>query len=126
MAAPQGREHFGRQTCCEPEGWPGDYLKKWTGGEGCGRIPFRGDDAATRRCKQTTGAFPYVPASPYLCMCAARDSGASTMIYAFDEYELDTRLYELRRAGALVQLEPKVFDLLAYLIEHGDRLVPKS
>ena len=42
-----------------------------------------------------------------------------TMLYAFDEYELDTRLYELRRAGALVQLEPKVFDLLAYLIEHG-------
>ena len=47
------------------------------------------------------------------------------MIYAFDEYELDTRLYELRRAGALVQLEPKVFDLLAYLVEHGDRIVPK-
>ena len=30
------------------------------------------------------------------------------MIYAFDEYELDTQLYELRRAGALLQLEPKV------------------
>ena len=37
------------------------------------------------------------------------------MIYAFDEYELDTRLYELRCAGASLQLEPKVFDLLAYL-----------
>jgi len=48
------------------------------------------------------------------------------MLYAFDEYELDTRLYELRRAGALVQLEPKVFDLLAYLVEHSDRIVPKS
>ena len=47
------------------------------------------------------------------------------MIYVFDEYELDTRLYELHRAGALVQLEPKVFDLLAYLVEHGDRIVPK-
>jgi DNA-binding winged helix-turn-helix (wHTH) protein len=47
------------------------------------------------------------------------------MIYAFDEYELDTRLYELRRAGAPLQLEPKVFDLLAYLIQHGDRIVPK-
>ena len=44
------------------------------------------------------------------------------MIYAFDEYELDTRLYELRRAGAPLQLEPKVFDLLAYLVEHGDRI----
>jgi len=47
------------------------------------------------------------------------------MLYAFDGYELDTRLYELRQAGTPLQLEPKVFDLLAYLIEHRDRMVPK-
>jgi len=46
-------------------------------------------------------------------------------IYAFGEYELDTRLYELRRAGTSLQLEPKVFDLLADLIQHRDRIVPK-
>ena len=47
------------------------------------------------------------------------------MIYAFDEYELDTQLYELRRAGASLPLEPKVFDLLAALIQHRDRIVSK-
>ena len=47
------------------------------------------------------------------------------MIYAFDEYELDTQLYELRRAGMSLQLEPKVFDLLAYVVEHCDRIVSK-
>ena len=47
------------------------------------------------------------------------------MIYAFDEYELDTQLYELRHAGAPLQLEPKVFDLLVDLIQHRDRIVSK-
>ena len=47
------------------------------------------------------------------------------MIYAFDEYALDTQLYELRHAGALLQLEPKVFDLLVDLIQHRDRIVSK-
>ena len=47
------------------------------------------------------------------------------MIYAFGEYELDTQLYELRRAGASLPLEPKVFDLLADLIQHRDRIVSK-
>ena len=46
------------------------------------------------------------------------------MLYAFDEYELDTRLYELRRAGTSLQLEPKVFDLLAYVVEHVTALSP--
>src|SRR5215207_9927146 len=39
--------------------------------------------------------------------------------------ELDTELYELRRAGTRVHLEPQVFDVLAYLVEHRDRVVPK-
>ena len=47
------------------------------------------------------------------------------MIYTFDEYALDTQLYELRHAGALLQLEPKVFDLLVDLIQHRDRIVSK-
>ncbi|HEX5939072.1 MAG TPA: alpha/beta fold hydrolase [Dehalococcoidia bacterium] len=47
------------------------------------------------------------------------------MIYAFDDYELDTSLFELRREGQLVPLEPQVFDLLAFLIENHDRVVTK-
>src|SRR4029450_5851646 len=47
------------------------------------------------------------------------------MIYVFGDYELDTRLYELRRAGQPCKLEPQVFDVLAHLIEHRDRVVTK-
>jgi hypothetical protein len=34
------------------------------------------------------------------------------MRYAFDDYTLDPEHYELRQAGRLVRLEPRVFDLL--------------
>jgi len=48
------------------------------------------------------------------------------MIYVFGEYELDTGLYELRRAGASYKVEPKAFDLLIYLITHRDRVVTRE
>jgi pimeloyl-ACP methyl ester carboxylesterase/DNA-binding winged helix-turn-helix (wHTH) protein len=48
------------------------------------------------------------------------------MIYAFDRYELDTGLFELRRDGEPCPLEPQAFDLLAYLVEHRDRVVTKD
>jgi DNA-binding winged helix-turn-helix (wHTH) protein/predicted ATPase len=48
------------------------------------------------------------------------------MIYAFEEYELDVPRYELRYAGKLVKLEPQVFNVLAYLIDHRDRVVTKD
>ncbi|HSF29004.1 MAG TPA: AAA family ATPase [Candidatus Tectomicrobia bacterium] len=48
------------------------------------------------------------------------------MIYRFGDHELDTQLFELRSCGTLLKLEPKVFDLLAYLIHHRDRVVAKQ
>ena len=48
------------------------------------------------------------------------------MIYAFGEFELDEERYELRRAGAPIKLEPKAFRVLAYLIQHRDRVVPRD
>jgi pimeloyl-ACP methyl ester carboxylesterase/DNA-binding winged helix-turn-helix (wHTH) protein len=48
------------------------------------------------------------------------------MIYRFAGYELDTGLFELREAGASRRLEPQVFDVLTYLVEHRDRLVTKD
>jgi len=45
------------------------------------------------------------------------------MIYVFADYELDTRLYELRAAGEPCKLEPRVFNVLAYLLEHRDVVV---
>jgi predicted ATPase/DNA-binding winged helix-turn-helix (wHTH) protein len=46
--------------------------------------------------------------------------------FAFADYDLDTRRRELRHGGAAVPLEPQVFDVLAYLVEHRDRVVPKD
>lgn len=48
------------------------------------------------------------------------------MNYTFANCELDTRLIELRRAGVPYPLEPQVFDLLRYLVEHPDRAVTKD
>jgi DNA-binding winged helix-turn-helix (wHTH) protein/tetratricopeptide (TPR) repeat protein len=49
-----------------------------------------------------------------------------SMIYRFGDYELDTQLFELRFAGTPLKLEPKVFDLLAHLIRHHERVVTKQ
>lgn len=48
------------------------------------------------------------------------------MIYFFLDYELDTGRYELRHAGTPVRIEPKVFDVLLYLIEHQGEVVTKE
>jgi pimeloyl-ACP methyl ester carboxylesterase/DNA-binding winged helix-turn-helix (wHTH) protein len=44
----------------------------------------------------------------------------------FGECELDTERVELRRAGRPVHVERQVFEVLAYLITHRDRVVMKS
>jgi TolB-like protein len=44
----------------------------------------------------------------------------------FHDFALDGKRRELRRSGALVALEPKVFDLLAYLIDHRDRVISRD
>ena len=44
----------------------------------------------------------------------------------FGEVELDLAGHEIRRSGEPVPVEPQVFDVLAYLVEHRDRLVPKT
>lgn len=47
------------------------------------------------------------------------------MTIAFDEFELDPATRELRLKGKPQALQPQVFDLLLYLVEHHDRVVPK-
>jgi pimeloyl-ACP methyl ester carboxylesterase/DNA-binding winged helix-turn-helix (wHTH) protein len=47
-------------------------------------------------------------------------------IYSFGDYELDTRLHELRCAGERQHVEPQVFDVLAYLLASRDRVVTKE
>ena len=48
------------------------------------------------------------------------------MRYGFGDYSLDTQCYELRRAGELVPLGPQVFNVLAYLVAHRDRVVSRD
>jgi class 3 adenylate cyclase/DNA-binding winged helix-turn-helix (wHTH) protein len=45
------------------------------------------------------------------------------MLYGFGDYTLDAQHYELRWAGKLVPVEPRVLDLLAYLVQHPGRTV---
>jgi DNA-binding winged helix-turn-helix (wHTH) protein len=49
--------------------------------------------------------------------------GRARMLYSFGDYTLDAEHYELRQAGRLVRLEPRVFNLLAYLVQHAGCLV---
>jgi DNA-binding winged helix-turn-helix (wHTH) protein len=48
------------------------------------------------------------------------------MRYVFGDYLLDTQYHELSRAGEPIPLRPKVFQLLAYLLAHRDRVVRKQ
>ncbi|MEN8170120.1 MAG: winged helix-turn-helix domain-containing protein [Pseudomonadota bacterium] len=48
------------------------------------------------------------------------------MLLTFGEYELDTELFELRRSGQPLQIEPQVFDLLVYLAQHRDRIISRQ
>ena len=48
------------------------------------------------------------------------------MLYVFADFELDTQRYELRQAAMVQPLEPQGFKVLAYLLEHRDRVVSKS
>ena len=47
------------------------------------------------------------------------------MVLAFADCEVDGELYQLRRAGRPVKIEPKVFDVLVFLVEHRERVVSK-
>ena len=48
------------------------------------------------------------------------------MRYVFGDYSLDTQRYELRRAAELIPLGPQVCNVLAYLVQHRQRVVPKQ
>jgi adenylate cyclase len=46
--------------------------------------------------------------------------------YLFEDFALDTERRELRRGDAVVAVEPKVFDLLAYVVESHERVVTRD
>jgi TolB-like protein len=47
-------------------------------------------------------------------------------MFRFGDFELDLDRYELRRAGSVLKTEPRVLEVLNFLIEHRHRLVPKE
>src|SRR5436190_21443353 len=57
----------------------------------------------------------------------ARSAGKLSMVcYRFGEFVLDLDAFVLRRGDLTLPLQPKVLDVLRYLIEHRGRMVPKS
>lgn len=50
----------------------------------------------------------------------------TSQVYRFGDCRIDPSARELHRAAELVTLSPKVFDCLAYLIEHRDRAVGRD
>jgi adenylate cyclase len=48
------------------------------------------------------------------------------LLYLFEDYALDTERRELRRGDVPVAIEPKVFDLLAFVIENRQRVVSRD
>jgi len=47
-------------------------------------------------------------------------------VYRFESFELDPGLYVLRRDGVSLDVQPKVLDLLLYLVARRDRVVTKE
>lgn len=48
------------------------------------------------------------------------------MVLAFGDHRIDIERRELRRGTELIDVEPKVFDLLVFLLQHRDRVVSKD
>jgi TolB-like protein len=56
----------------------------------------------------------------------SRGSLWGLMLYHFDRFSLDSDRRELRRDGTPISVEPKVFDLMVYLVDCRDRVVSKD
>jgi non-specific serine/threonine protein kinase len=48
------------------------------------------------------------------------------VIYAFEDFELDSEALELRRAGAPIKADPLVLRLLGVLVRNAGQLVSKQ
>jgi TolB-like protein len=49
-----------------------------------------------------------------------------TLSFRFADFEIDVARQELRRAGAVIHIEPQVFDVLVYLVRNRDRTVSRE
>ncbi len=82
------------------------------------------DDCGSRDLKGVAGEWALVDVAPIGRTTAAESVGKTG--YQFGEYELDLAAFELRCSGQPVQIEPQVFEVLTYLVEHRGELVTKE
>jgi TolB-like protein/class 3 adenylate cyclase/cytochrome c-type biogenesis protein CcmH/NrfG len=54
------------------------------------------------------------------------EADAAPHVIRFRDFELDTALFELRRAGERIPVEPQVFDLLVFLARNSHRTVTRD
>jgi DNA-binding winged helix-turn-helix (wHTH) protein/TolB-like protein len=71
-----------------------------------------------RRAGPPAESSPVAPGAP--------DEAGPGRVYEFGAFRLDVARRELTRAGEPVELQPRVFDLLVYLVEHRDAAVSKQ
>ncbi len=56
-----------------------------------------------------------------------RGSGAgAALLYRFEDFEVDTGAFEVRRRGAAVHVEPRVFDLIRLLVDNPGTVVDRD
>jgi signal transduction histidine kinase/DNA-binding response OmpR family regulator len=74
----------------------------------------------------TTAARNMQASNPTSVSEKAAVTTRSALNFRFACFEIDVARQELRRAGAVVHIEPQVFDLIVYLVQHRDRIVSKD
>ena len=52
--------------------------------------------------------------------------GGNNVLFLFEDFALDCERRELRAGGAMIPVEPQVFDILVHLVENRDRVVSKD
>jgi len=56
----------------------------------------------------------------------SRIAGAFFMVLKFNEYQIDTRNFTLSFLGQLIDVEPTMFKIMAYLIENRSKIVTRE
>ncbi len=64
------------------------------------------------------------PIQAYRVEFVSESAGSNAI--CFDDFELDTALFELRKSGKRIPVEPQVFDLLVFLARNHDRTLTKE
>ena len=59
-------------------------------------------------------------------LCVGRRMNSKTIIYSFDDIVAEPAALKVSKDGRPVQLEPKAFEVLSFLIENRGRLIEKD